>query len=208
VRMGWRVSSVTWSQLARLQRSFGAKAAIALPLVALAIAAVPYEWAQGHLVANWRLHVVFWGSLFFLAGQAMIRWRRPIEFARDLELQAEISDLKAMSNFATFQNRVEMLGRLVERFKLSPPWGFKPAIVQIAVLRLKEAREATKENWEAMFPLIVVSQRALREYDCPRSRVAAVLLLGTGTTFLLLPTLVNVGIAACALLRVYVGFLL
>lgn len=199
-----RIYRVSWTQLLRLQRSFGPKAAVALPLVALAVAALPSGWMRDYLLCNLRLHAVFWGALLFLLGQAVIWARRPIEFARDLDVYQELRDLKLTVTYETFKSRCLLLERLVQRFSSKLPSGLSRTTYDLAKVRLDACRGLKETNaWRDTFPYLVISDRALRDYDRPQSRLCAVVLLGGGTALLLLPTALNAFTTALELLHTY-----
>jgi hypothetical protein len=79
--------------------------------------------------------------------------------------------------------------------------------MEIAKRRFEEALAVNDSSWEAHFPGIVTSQRALREFDDPGARLASVVLLGAGISLMLLPTILDVAIAAATLVRSYIALL-
>jgi hypothetical protein len=198
-----RLTRITWSQLAGWQRSFGAKAAVALPILGFAVAILPASWFDAHLAPNWRLHSLFWGAILFLAGQVTISIRRPIEFARETEVQQDIAEAQRLATFETFKNRCLMLERVANRFDRKPPIGLDRTVLVIAKTRLADAKTADESTWSNKLPFLVISQRSLREFDDSFWRLLCVGLLSAGTALMALPTLANISLTAWRLLHSY-----
>jgi hypothetical protein len=194
-------TSITWSQLAKWQHSFGSKAAIVLPLVAFAFASLPDNVLENYLAGNWRIHVVFWGALLFLTGQLLIWWRRPIEFRRDTAVHQDVEEAERSASFAIFKSKVDLLERLIVRMEE------RKVIDQFRLslyrTRLAEAHSATETTWKTRLAEVIISTRGLREYDNSLARGGSVVLLALGTAMMMLPGVINVVVTAASLAGQY-----
>ena len=191
----------TWSQLAAWQRSFGSKAAIALPLVSFVFATAGDTWLKHVLEGTWRIHAIFWGAFIFLAGQAVIFLGRPVEFSRDTDVHQDIAEARRFASKATFDSKVDMLEKLIAR--IEPTKTVDDGTLLIAKTRLAEAKRADDTTWKQHLPKVIIAQRELREMDDKKSRVTAVVLLCAGTVLMALPTAINIVKTAWGLLVWY-----
>ena len=197
------IDNVTWSQLAQWQRSFGSKAAIALPIFGFVVATVPDDLFPTLLSRNWKVHVVFWGAMVFLAGHLVIWIRRPIEFARNTDVHQDIAEARQFATHDDFAEKVRMLALSVDRIAAAKV--LDDGTLAIARARLSAAQTATTTNWRPHLAAVIIDQRKLRELDDRPGRRSAVVLLGIGTAMMALPTVFNVLTAAAALLEGYLA---
>jgi hypothetical protein len=179
-----------WLSLNRISQSFLAKGVTILSLTAFVLANFPWvESALGN--SGWRIQALFMGSLFFVIGHVLAAAKAPPEFNGRSEATQIVAEMLVLDTKEFFEGRRLMLEQLVKRFKLRPPFDLPNGPLQLAELELKESADSPnpfKDHSRGIYHADI----QLRQFDKPRVRLSALVLLGFGMALMLVPTVLNV----------------
>lgn len=176
----------SWLALTKLRESFLSKVTTAFAFTTFALANF-----AGYLdklgIDLWRLRFLFVGAVLFLMGYLVVGWRVPNELRSVESLDELVSRMLTISDFRYFETRRKMASALALRMEGRKPFDLPDGYLDY--VRVCVADTANDCEWQEQHAATLYhADLALRQYDRPKARVTAFVLLGFGLLLLLIPT--------------------
>jgi hypothetical protein len=184
-------TKASWLYLNKISQSFLAKGITILSLTAFAFSHLP--WMNTILGSgSRRIEMLFVGSLIFVVGYFVAALKAPPEFNGRSEATQIVAEMLVLDTYFFFSSRRQMLRHAVDSFSTLTPFDMPIGYLQFANHALAESDKATPDNWKNYSRDVYHADIQLRQFQGPRIRLLALVLLGLGTILMLLPTGLNV----------------